>query len=85
VFTSEEVDEIKKIVRNELLTLEFEIYTPIEVAKILSLSEKTVKDFLRADKIKGFKLGKEWRVKKQDLQDFIDNCPRTKSEPNRKF
>lgn len=48
------------------------LYTPAEVAEHLRLSEKTIRDFLRADRIHGVKVGKEWRVRERDLQAYID-------------
>lgn len=49
-----------------------EIYTPDEIALKLKISEQTVRRYLRQDKIKGFKLGNNWRVKEKDLLEFID-------------
>lgn len=48
------------------------LYTPAEVAEHLSLEKKTVEDYLRAGKIPGVKLGREWRVRERDLQSYID-------------
>jgi len=49
-----------------------EIYTPEEVAKKLKVSEQTVRRYLRENKIKGFKIGNNWRIKENDLLAFID-------------
>lgn len=49
------------------------LYTPDEVADYLKLSPLTVRDFLRASKIKGIKVGKEWRIKEKDLQAYVDS------------
>lgn len=49
-----------------------EIYTPDEIARKLKVSEQTVRRYLRENKIKGFKLGNNWRVKEKDLLEFID-------------
>ena len=48
------------------------IYTPEEVAELLSVTPKTVKDWLRAGKLKGSKLGKLWRVQDSDIQRFME-------------
>lgn len=48
------------------------IWTPPEVAKQLSIHVETVRDYLREEKIKGFKLGRVWRVRDSDLQAFIN-------------
>jgi excisionase family DNA binding protein len=47
-------------------------YTIPEVAKILVKSEVTIRRYIKANLIKGFyKLGKEWRIEKEDLEKFI--------------
>jgi len=46
------------------------MYTVHELAEILSLHPKTVQRFLREGKIKATKIGREWRVQKEDLRDF---------------
>ena len=46
------------------------MYTVQELAKILSLHAKTVQRFIREGKIKATKIGREWRVRKEDLRDF---------------
>ncbi len=46
------------------------MYTVEELAQILSLHPKTVQRFIREGKIKATKIGREWRVRKEDLRDF---------------
>ncbi len=46
------------------------MYTVHELAEILSLHPKTVQRFIREGKIKATKIGREWRVRKEDLRDF---------------
>lgn len=48
-----------------------ELYTPEEVAEMLKVQPRTVREWLRDKKLKGAKLGKEWRVKKEDIEAFI--------------
>jgi excisionase family DNA binding protein len=48
-----------------------ELLTTQQVAAILQLSPKTVKDWLRAGKLTGYKIGRVWRVKEADLEAFI--------------
>jgi len=50
---------------------EVNIYTPEEVAEILSVSEVTVLRWLREGTIPGFKAGRLWRISEQNLNDFI--------------
>jgi excisionase family DNA binding protein len=42
-----------------------------QVAAILQVSPKTIKDWLRAGKLPGCKIGRLWRVKAADLEGFI--------------
>jgi len=48
------------------------LYTPEEVAEYLRVSEKTVRNFLRAKTLKGVKVGREWRIRERDLQDYVN-------------
>jgi len=50
-----------------------EIYTPEEVAKKLKVSEQTIRRYLREEKIEGFKIGNNWRIKEQSFLKFIEN------------
>jgi excisionase family DNA binding protein len=49
---------------DDLLTVE-------QAAAILQLSPKTIKDWLRAGKLTGCKIGRFWRVRPADLEAFI--------------
>jgi excisionase family DNA binding protein len=49
-----------------------EVFTPEEVAKYLKVAPKTIREYLKAGKLKGFKMGKQWRIRKRDLEAFID-------------
>lgn len=46
------------------------MYTVQELATILSLHPKTVQRFIREGKIKATKIGREWRVRREDLREF---------------
>ena len=48
------------------------LLTPSQVAERLQLKESTVTRWLRAGYLRGFKLGKEWRVSPEDLRAFIE-------------
>jgi excisionase family DNA binding protein len=48
-----------------------ELFTPEQAAAILQVSPKTLKDWLRAGKLPGCKIGRFWRVKPADLDAFI--------------
>ena len=49
------------------------VYTIEEVAKKLQITENTLRRLLRNKKIKGLKVGKEWRIKEIDLDEFLGN------------
>jgi len=47
-------------------------YTVKEVGELLNLSPITIRRYIKGQKIKGFyKLGKEYRIEKEDLEKFI--------------
>ncbi len=53
--------------------IEDTLLTPDQVAERLQLQERTVTRWLRTGYLRGFKLGKEWRVSSEDLRSFIDH------------
>ncbi len=50
----------------QLLTVE-------EVAAYLKINPEVIRRWLREDKLPGVKVGKEWRVSKEDIDDMIIN------------
>jgi excisionase family DNA binding protein len=57
------------------MKLEDRLFSVEETAERLGVSKYTVSDWIKAGRLKGFKIGKFWRVKESDLQAFIDNPP----------
>lgn len=55
---------------------ENEIMTISQVAKYLQISEVTTYKLVNEGKIKAFKIGRHWRVKKEDLAEFIEKQKR---------
>jgi excisionase family DNA binding protein len=53
-----------------------EIMTVSEVADYLKISEVTTYKFVQEGKIPGFKIGRNWRVKRSDLAEFIEKQKR---------
>ncbi|MCF6411655.1 MULTISPECIES: helix-turn-helix domain-containing protein [Pseudalkalibacillus] len=49
-----------------------EIMTVSQVAEYLQISEMTTYKLVQEKKIPGFKIGRHWRVKKEDLSIFIE-------------
>lgn len=48
------------------------LLTPVQVAERLQIQERTVTRWLRSGYLRGFKLGKEWRVSPEDLDAFME-------------
>ncbi len=46
--------------------------TPTDVAHSLQVNERTVTQWLRKGYLRGFKIGKEWRISPDDLQAFLE-------------
>lgn len=42
-----------------------------EASKISSLTTDHIRDLLRQDKLKGIKSGKEWRIAREDLNNYL--------------
>jgi excisionase family DNA binding protein len=45
--------------------------TPEQVAEFLQITPRGVRDMLRAQEIKGVKIGREWRILQGDLEGFL--------------
>ncbi|UOR13663.1 helix-turn-helix domain-containing protein [Halobacillus amylolyticus] len=50
---------------------EQEIMTISQVAEYLQISEVTTYKLVQEGRIPGFKIGRHWRVRKEDLQEHI--------------
>ncbi len=48
------------------------LLTPMDVADRLQVNERTVTQWLRKGHLRGFKIGKEWRISPDDLQAFLE-------------
>ena len=48
-----------------------DLYTVTEVADILGVSEKSVRDFINAGEIRAVKVG-QWRISREAIGDFMD-------------
>ncbi len=51
---------------------EDKLLTPPQVAQQLQVNERTVTQWLRQGNLRGFKIGKEWRVSARDLDNFLE-------------
>lgn len=48
------------------------LFTPKEVANLLKINKETVLRFIREGKIKAIKIGREYRVKESDYNQYVD-------------
>lgn len=48
-------------------------YSIEEVAKLLKVAYLTVYRWIKSGKLRSFKAGKQYRISKEDLTNFIDN------------
>jgi excisionase family DNA binding protein len=65
------------------------VYTVEQTAKLLHLSQETVKRLLRSGRLGGMKIGRLWRVRESDLEAFIsgggakkNRAPSKKTKPS---
>jgi len=49
-----------------------EVYDLFEVSKMLKVSRVTLLKYVKAKKIKAFKVGNNWRFARADIQEFIN-------------
>ena len=56
------------------------LYTTEEVADILKMDTETTRRFIREGKITAYKVGSEWRVKEEDLVEFVERNINTKGD-----
>lgn len=52
--------------------MEEKFYTIDQVANILEMHHKTIRKFIKDGKLKANKVGKQWRVSQEDLNNFMD-------------
>jgi len=55
-------------------------YSTEDVAEILGFKEKTVREWLRTGKLKGKKVGRVWRIKESDLEEFLDDAEKYRKD-----
>ncbi len=48
------------------------LLTPVDIANHLQVNERTVTQWLRKGYLRGFKIGKEWRVSMKDLEALVE-------------
>jgi len=51
---------------------DFKLYTVEEITGILKVTQRTLYNYIKSGSLKAVKIGKYWRVKHTDLQDFLE-------------
>ncbi len=60
------------------------LLTPVDIANRFQVNERTVTLWLRKGHLRGFKVGKEWRVSVEDLEAYLEasaNKPSSNPRP----
>ena len=52
---------------------ENKLYNVDELCEILRVHFHTIRKLLISKELKGFKVGREWRVTQKDLEEYIEN------------
>ena len=47
------------------------LFTPSGAAERLQVDERTVREWLRTNTLRGYRIGEEWRIKGPDLEAFL--------------
>jgi excisionase family DNA binding protein len=51
--------------------MEPEFYTPQEIANKLRVKVFTVQEWLRKGELIGYKVGRDWRIRREDYEKFL--------------
>ena len=54
------------------MNMDEQFYTPQEVARMLKVAYLTVYRWIKAGKLKAYKVEKQYRIKAEDLDAFLD-------------
>lgn len=58
------------------------LLTPAEISERLKVTERTITGWLRQGRLRGFKIGKEWRVSERDFVSFLESKANIPPEPD---
>ena len=56
---------------------DIEIYTLNELEDLLQVTRRTLYNWIKGGKLKAFRVGKEWRVTREALNDFMQESSNT--------
>jgi excisionase family DNA binding protein len=60
--------------------MEEELYTVAQVADRLKVTRRTVREWLRTNRLRAVKAGHQWRITASDLQAFLQRRPEAAQE-----
>jgi len=52
---------------------DFILYTLEEIKEILKVTRRTLYNYIKSGNLKAVKIGKYWRIKQSDLEEFLEN------------
>ena len=64
---------------------EIHLYTAAEVADVLRLNQQVVQRKLQAGDIPGYRIGREWRVEREQLREWLDARSNRRDETDNWF
>lgn len=54
------------------MSKDLELYTIEELTELLQVTQRTIYNWIKSGKLKAFKIGRGWRVKREDLDAFLN-------------
>lgn len=51
------------------------LWTIAQVADYLAMSKDTIMDWIKSGRLKASRIGRFWRIRPQDLEDFVNDPP----------
>lgn len=61
------------MINGNMIDLQKEFYKAEEVAELFQVNIMTIYRYIKAGKLKAYKIGKEYRIDKKTLEDFLES------------
>lgn len=62
---------VRRVIREELGTARADYLSAVEAAQVAGVSAQTVRAWIRAGKIPGYRAGRVWRVRRNELESLL--------------
>lgn len=59
---------------------DYTLYTVKEIRDILKVTQRTLYNYIKSGNLKAVKIGKYWRIRKEDLEEFLMNGTNLKKD-----